>query len=112
MRDFVLDYYPNLITKLTNIEHQPKLDKEGLVLTEPQAKDRAYLLLQEVIRVYRLIKYQGFFDPRIWVFSTVFTEDEYRSVTPAELYFLVQSVSFSDNAISITGTEFGADVLE
>ena len=111
MHDFVLDYYPDLVAKLTNVTHQPKMDDEGLVFTEFQALDRAYLLLQEYIRLYRTISLTSHFDPRIMVFDTVMIEDDYRESGPEQLYFLVQAVEITDSYVKISGTEFGAGVL-
>ena len=111
MRDFIVDYHPDLVAKLTNITHQPKLDDEGLVFTEFQALDRAYILLREYIRLYRTMSLRSHFDPRIMVFDTVMVEDDYRKTVPEKLYFLVQAVEITDSHVRISGTEYGAGVL-
>jgi len=111
MHDFIVDYHPNLVKKLTNIGHQTKLDDEGLVFTQFQALDRAYILLQEYIRLYRSITFITHFDPRIMIFDTVHIEDNHREGDPEDLYFLVQLVEISDRGSRIAGTEYGAGVL-
>jgi len=111
MHDFILDYYPELVKKLTNVTHQPKMDDEGITFTGFQALDRAYILLQEYIRLYRTISLTSHFDPRIMVFDTVAVEDDYREGGPEELQFMVQAIEITDSQVRISGTEFGAGVL-
>lgn len=111
MHDFILDYYPNLVAKLTNVTHQPKIDDEEITFTGFQALDRAYILLQEYIRLYRTISLTSHFDPRITVFDTVKIVDDYRDGEPEELYFMVQAIEMTDSHVKISGSEFGAGVL-
>ena len=111
MHDFILDYYPDLVTKLTNIGHQTKVDDAGIVFTMFQSTDRAYLLLQEYIRLYRTITFMTHFDPRIMIFDTVHIQDDHRVGAAEDLYFLVQMVEISDAGTRFAGTEYGAGVL-
>ena len=109
---FKRDYYPHLIKKITNFGHSTKLDDQGLVFTEAQAKDRAYIILDEVIRIYRTIKTKHGFDPRIKIFDTVHAVDNYRATADENLYFLVQGINLNDGLTEFAGTEYGAGVLE
>ena len=111
MHDFIVDYHPDLVTKLTNIGHQTKRDDENLVFSQFQSLDRAYILLQEYIRLYRTITFMTHFDPRIMIFDTVHIQDDHRVGAPDELYFLVQAIEISDGSTRIAGTEYGAGVL-
>jgi len=109
---FVRDYYPHLIKKTTNVGHTTKLDNQGIVFTEAQALDRAYLILDEVIRIYRDVSTRHGFDPRIKIFDTVHAVDDYRATADEDLYFLVQNISMNDRNTELSGTEYGAGVLE
>ena len=109
---FMRDYYPHLLKKVSNFGHSTKMDKQGIVFTEAQAKDRAYIILNEVIRIYRSISTKHGFDPRGKLFDTVHAVDDYRDSGDEDLYYLVQGISRNDKMTIFSGTEYGAGVLE
>lgn len=92
--------------------HRTKIDDSDLVMTEMQAKDRAYLMLDELMRLYRQITVNVPFDVRVKIFDTAYIADDYREDAPEDLYFLVQGISMSDRSTTYTGIEYGAGVLE
>ena len=110
--DFIVDYYPDLVAKQFNTGYITKLDDSGLILTEASAVDRAYLILNEMIRLYRLVGWLGAFDPRVRLFDTVEVDDDYRTGAPETLRILVQGIDVGEFKYSISGTEYGAGVLE
>jgi hypothetical protein len=110
--DFIRDYYPDLFNKIYNTGHHVKFDDQGLVYTPMQAYDRAYLILNEVIRLYRQIDFIGGFDPRPKLFDTYHVDENYRAGVHEDLYFLIQKIIMSDISVAISGLEFGAGVLE
>lgn len=109
--DFIIDYYPDLMTKLSVEGHIVIFDDSDLIFTDMQALDRAYLVLNEVIRLYRQIGYSGLFDPRVKIFDTVTVTDAYRETGTETLRFLVQAIKMTSKTVLITGTEYGAGVL-
>lgn len=110
--NFISDYYPNLMSKVAHIGHLVQIDDSGLVMTEDMARDRAYILLNEYIRLYRTVNWTGGFDPRVKLYDTVHAINAYRAGVPEDLYFLVQSLALQDANTVISGTEYGAGVLE
>jgi len=110
--NFIVDWVPDLVHKMFNITHQTQSDESGLVLTDVQAKDRAFLLLDEMRRLYRLIVWSGLFDPRISIFDTVKVIDDRRDAGSESLYYLVQALTRKESQIRIEGTEFSAGIAE
>jgi|GEM_PF-2749634 len=108
---FISDFYPEIIKKLCNVGHQVLIDDSGLVLSREEAIDRGYLLLNEYIRLYRQITWNGAFDPRIQIYRTVHTRDTYREIATDELYFICESYTINNNTTMIAGTEYGGGVL-
>lgn len=108
---FIRDYYPYLVHKTCAYGHRVKFDNENIVYTEMQAKDRAYLILDEVIRLYRMISTRHGFEIRPNIFDTVHAIDDYRITGDEDLYYLVQSIVMSDKGATYSGTEYGAGVL-
>jgi hypothetical protein len=108
--NFIRDYYPDLVHKLSNLLHLTKFDDSGVVLTEMQAYDRAYILLDEFIRLYREIHFVCPFDPRVQIFQTYKVVDDYRLTGSETLYFLVQSLQLREPQAEISGIEYGAGV--
>ena len=65
-----------------------------------------------MIRLYREVQWDGAFDPRVQLYDTVRTIDDYRATANETLDFLVEAISMSDSGTTITGHEYGAGVLE
>jgi hypothetical protein len=110
--DFIIDYYPDLVAKLGRRGHRTLNDDGGTSLSEANAKDRAYILLNEYIRLYREITWEGAFDPRVQIYHTAEVLDDYRNGPPETLTFLVETVSMNEGKTVISGREYGAGVLE
>jgi len=108
---FISDYYPEIIKKLCNIGHQVLIDDSGLVLSNEEAIDRGYLLLNEYIRLYRQITWDGAFDPRIQIYRTVRTQDVYREVDTDVLRYICENYSINNESTMISGREYGGGVL-
>lgn len=108
---FISDFYPEIIKKLCNVGHQVLIDDSGLVLSREEAIDRGYLLLNEYIRLYRQITWTGPFDPRIQIYRTVHTSDNYREIVSDELYYICEHYVIRNESTMIAGTEYGAGVL-
>jgi len=108
---FITDFYPEIIKKLCNVGHQTLIDDSGLVLSEEEARDRGYLLLDEYIRLYREITWSGAFDPRVQIYRTARSYDTYRETGTDELLYLVESYTINANSTRITGREYGGGAL-
>jgi hypothetical protein len=109
--EFIQDYYPDLVAKTSAYGNKDVFDDENIVVTEFQAVDRAYIILNEVIRIYRTITTEHPFDPRIKLYDTVHAIDDYRLSGNEDLYFLVLSITWDDNGVTLSGIEYGAGVL-
>lgn len=109
-KDFIVDYYPALMSKMFHVKHPVSLDDSGVVLTPMMARDRAYIMLNEMIRLYRQAEFRGIFDPRIRIFDTVKFIETYRATGDEEFYFLVASLNLDEKGFIITGIEYGAGV--
>ena len=113
LTNFVTDYYPELMAKMYHTTHRLYQDDSGVVFSEPQAIDRGYLILDEMIRMYREILWKGAFDPRFLLYDTAYTTDAYRDAAgPETLYFMVEAISLSESGVSLSGREYSAGVLE
>lgn len=106
--DFIIDYYPDLMKKMFHVKQSVKFDDSQLVLSQMMARDRAYLLLNECIRLFREIGYAGLFDPRLNIFDTAKVIDDYRIGTHDDLFYLVQKLITTDSDAIIDGIEYGA----
>jgi hypothetical protein len=109
--NFIRDYYPDLMAKISPFGMTTKPDDSDLVLTDMQAVDRAYLLLNDAIRIYRMASSEHGFDCRPAIFDTLRIVDNFREGAPEEILILVQKISLSDTGASYAGTDYGAGVL-
>jgi hypothetical protein len=109
--DFIIDYYPELIKKMRHVLPRIMTDETSLVFTTNQAKDRGYIILNEVIRLYRHIVWTGAFEPRLSLYKSVRLFDNYRPTNTEEFIYLVEKISLSDSSAVVAGTEYGAGVL-
>ena len=109
--NFIRNYYPDLVKKMSAYGHRMVFDDSGLVVTELQAVDRAYIILNEVIRLYRQVAITVAFDPRIGLFDTIHAIDDYRLTGGEDIYMLVERIQIGESTMTFIGTEYGAGVL-
>lgn len=103
-------YYPLMMRKVSVLGHKTFLDEDAPVWDQISSDDRAHVILNEKIRMFKPGSWECPFDPRNMLLDTVQISDDFFPSAPDVQRNLIEGIELGFDRSVIEGTDYAVGV--